>query len=137
MNTDTTTKTDEKKAFSLPRGCTSPIDAQGFLVRCLNDPAFALVLLDEFESSIAQRIDEITLLSVSDDLQNMAEVAHSLKGAAAIVGAEEVRALATDIENAGRVEDPARLPHLIKNLRGEIQTCMNAIPHLRLQLQHM
>lgn len=134
MLTHDSTATHAASPAGLRGTCSLATDPREFLARCFRDVKLALALLDEFDASLTSTISEMTLLCVSEDMNEVAEVAHSLKGAASIIGAEDIRAAAAEIEIAGRIGDATRLPHLLQKLRTDADACRSSIAHLREQL---
>lgn len=147
MNTETLTAS-HGRAF---RGRTTPagksvdrhgdtalspsIDSDALSKRCLGNVSFALVLLGEFEATGTQQVDEIALLVVGNDPQAAADAAHSLVGAAAIIGAESIRALAAEIEAVCRGGEALSAVELVNELRGEMDRCLTDIPRIRTEMQ--
>jgi two-component system sensor histidine kinase TorS len=59
-------------------------------------------MLDLFKADTPDRIKAIEATLASSDLVDMADVAHSIKGAAGTMGAPRLRAIAAELEAAGR-----------------------------------
>jgi HPt (histidine-containing phosphotransfer) domain-containing protein len=59
-------------------------------------------MLDLFKADTPDRIRAIEATLASSDLVDMADVAHSIKGAAGTMGAPRLRAIAAELEGAGR-----------------------------------
>ena len=112
-----------------------PVDTNILLAHCLGNVSFALTLLDELESSGNQQVDAIIRHAANGDPLAAAQVAHSLRGAAGILGAEPLREMATDIEVAGGDAAPSILLGMAHDLRGEMDRCLAAISKLRSDLQ--
>jgi two-component system, sensor histidine kinase and response regulator len=100
---------------------------------CMDDVDFALELLGEFEKRLAERVDEIGRHAREGNLTAIAAAAHGLKGVAATVTAEPVRALAAKLESSGKAGDLSELASLVDQLRHEAQRCLRYIPELRQQ----
>ena len=79
-----------------------PIDTQVLFSHCMGNVSFAFTLLNELEAIGKQQVDAIVLHAVSNEPYAVADAAHSLKGAAAIIGAERLREKAAEIEAASR-----------------------------------
>jgi len=112
-----------------------PIDSEVLFSRCMGDVPFALALLDELETSGMQHVEAIFLHASSDSPRAAAESAHSLKGAAAIIGAEPLRRKAADIEAAGHTGRTSLLMTMVSDLHAEMDRCLTFIPMLRTDLQ--
>lgn len=80
----------------------SPIDAEKLLDCCFGNLECVSSLLDELESSGMSRVVEIERRTAQNNSAAAADAAHALKGAAGILCAESVQALAAEIEQAGR-----------------------------------
>ncbi len=105
-----------------------PIGVEALFKRCLGNAPFAHLLLAEFEATGKRRVDEILALAVDEELLGAAQAAHSLKGAAATIGAEATRRLAAEIETAGRAGQSRRVLDLARELRCEMDRCLAFIP---------
>jgi HPt (histidine-containing phosphotransfer) domain-containing protein len=112
------------------RSTLTSIDVQTVLERCMGCVEFAESLLVDFEVSSRQRAAEIARLAVHRRWADLADAAHALKGAAAIVGAERLRALAAAAEQAGRSGELCRTSQVVEELYQEVQSCANDIKQL-------
>jgi len=101
----------------------------------MGNVSFALALLEELEASGKQHVEAIVLHATSDEPHAVAEAAHSLKGAAAIIGAEPLRGKAAEIEAASHDGENSLLLDLVHDLRGEMDRCLTYIPILRSDLR--
>jgi HPt (histidine-containing phosphotransfer) domain-containing protein len=101
----------------------------------MGNVSFALVLLDELETNGKQQVDAIVLHAASEETHAAAEAAHSLKGAAAIIGAEPLRRKADEIEVAGHTGETSLLLDMVHDLRVQMDRCLTYIPNLRTDLQ--
>jgi Amt family ammonium transporter len=108
-----------------------PIDHNALLVRCMGNLQFAESLLSEFADDLPDRVAQIARNGDVGDGTGMAEAAHALKGAAGIVGAEAVRALAATIEAQGKAGSLAEAASLVDLLRDEAQRCLRFIPEVQ------
>jgi HPt (histidine-containing phosphotransfer) domain-containing protein len=80
-------------------------------------------------------VDELHRYAASGDPLAAAEVAHSLKGAAAIIGAEPLRRKAATMEAIGRAGEKSLLLAMVHELRCEMDRCLAAVPSLRTDMQ--
>ncbi len=113
----------------------APIDTEALFARCMGNVAFALTLLSELEANGKQQMDAIVRHVANDDLYAVAEAAHSLKGAAAIIVAEPLRGKAAEIEAAGRDGEASLLLDLVRDLCSEMDRCLAYIPTVRTETQ--
>lgn len=111
-----------------------PIDADLLLTRCFGKPAFACLLLDQFEVSVPLQLEAIRRQLQHHDLVAVAEVAHSLKGAAGILCAESVWQFAAQVEGVSRCASLEELAQTIDLLVVEVQRCLRSLPTLRNQI---
>jgi len=86
----------------------------------LDDGELGLVkeMLDLFKADTPDRIHAIEVTLASGELEDLADVAHSIKGAAGTMGAPRLRAIAAELEGAGRkgvfTVDPGLLVEQLK-----------------------
>lgn len=109
----------------------APIDTNALASRCLGNMDFALMLLTEMEATGKQRVDDITRLAVHHDRVGVIEAAHSLKGAAAIIGAVSLQRVAAVIEATRDSEQTPWDSNLINRLQVEMDRCLKYIPVIR------
>lgn len=114
-----------------PNNLPPAIDTEVLFRRSMGKIAFAMALLDELEATGNHHVETIQTLAANDDAEATAEAAHSLKGAAAIIGAESLRSLAAEIEAVAETDDLERAASLIEDLRGEMARCLTQIPEIR------
>lgn len=127
----------DRHALETASASAPPIDSEVLFARCMGNVSFALALLGELEASGKQQVDAIVLHATSDEPHAVAEAAHALKGAAAIIGAESLRGKAAEIEAAGHEGDTSLLLEIVHDLRGEMDRCLTYIPILRADLQRL
>lgn len=132
----TLTLTDSFRAYG-PSECKSepPIDTNVLFSRCMGNVSFALSLLGELQANGKQQVDLLFLHAAGDEWSRIAEVAHSLKGSAAILGADQPRALAGEVEEAAGAGEYSQLARQIRELRKEMDRCLAWIPTFRLEAQ--
>lgn len=108
-----------------------PIDAGRLLARCMGNRAFALAILAELETSGSQRVEAIARYAAQAQFKDAAEVAHSLRGAAAIISARALQGIATEIEMAGHSGETSLVVTKAEELRREWERCAAYIPVVR------
>lgn len=104
------------------------IDVEVLLNHSMGNVEFAMALLTELETSGLQYVEKIESSAASGDAGATGEAAHSLKGAAAIIGAESLRSLAARIEAVGESQDLAGVLPVIEELHREMARCLAQIP---------
>jgi Amt family ammonium transporter len=107
------------------------IEVGPLLERCFDNVELALSLLEEFEATGRQTLEELQRSVAIHDATSAAKAAHSLKGAAGILCAETLRKLAADTEAAGRAGDHKALMELVPQLAAELDRCLNCLPATR------
>ncbi len=80
------------------------------------DNSFVAAVIDAFLPQLESTPGALRKALAAGDGQAVAELAHSLKGSAANVGAEDVSGLALRIEQLGRAGDLEAVPPLIDEL---------------------
>jgi HPt (histidine-containing phosphotransfer) domain-containing protein len=98
-----------------------PVDLADGLARAGDDRAFYRELLDLFLDDARQRLVQLESALSAGDLAQAACTAHSIKGAAANLAAERVRALAWAIESRGRAGDGTGLAEIAVELAAELE----------------
>ncbi len=133
----TTTKSASRPSLAEREGAASPapINFDVLFSRCMGNISFAQALLGELESSGVHYADAIVQHATSEETHLVAQAAHSLKGAAAIIGAEPLRAKAAEIEALGHADKTSHLLEMAEDLRREMDCCLEYIPILQADLQ--
>lgn len=67
-------------------------------LRALGDEAFLQEIIDIFLTDTPKRVDELRQATVSGDQATFVRAAHSIKGSASNLGAEQLRAIAATLE---------------------------------------
>ncbi len=115
-------------ASALNRLVSPPIDRGQLLRACGEDRALAQQLLYDMESILKSQIKRIIQHAVDDDFCIAAETAHSLKGAAAILGAEPLRLAACAVERAAKMKNKVNLQAAAVDIRAAARTLIEFIP---------
>ena len=92
------------------------VDATALLQRCGGREELARRLLHKFTAQAAADVRELEAAVGRQDAATTSAAAHRLKGSAANVSAESVRALAGELEVLGRSGDLSRAPALLARL---------------------
>jgi PAS domain S-box-containing protein len=108
-----------------------PLDYKSLLRRCRGNVEFVQSLLSDFEADLPKRVDEIADDVSREDAAAVLESAHALKGAAATMSADPIRAIAAEIEAAGKSGELRDASVAADRLRNEAQRCLQFIPELR------
>ena len=92
---------------ALPPDSSAPVvfDREGMLERLMNDEDLARLITHSFLTDIPNQIEALRHNLELSDSSGVSRQAHTLKGAAANVGGEALRALAFEMEKAGQAGD--------------------------------
>lgn len=114
---------------------TPPVDRAALVGRCMDDPAFAAMVLTKFRAKVPGMFDQIAAAAAAGDAAALGQAAHALKGSAANLAADEVRDLACRLEAAGHAGSVAAAEPVVADLRVAISRLVGFIPELVAQLQ--
>ena len=107
----------QERIYTVVPSVSPAVDQQQLMRACGGDAALARQVLEQMKSIVASQVDEIAQLARQDQLGAISEIAHSLKGAAAVVGAERLRLAASAIELAADSGDKAGVSEAIHGIR--------------------
>ncbi len=97
---------------------TAVWDRQGLLARLMGDEALAMKILEAFLDEAPRQLETLKGYLNASETERAHRQAHSLKGAALNVGAEKMAAIASAMEQAGKLGDPltmvAHLEELVR-----------------------
>jgi HPt (histidine-containing phosphotransfer) domain-containing protein len=100
-----------------PAGDATPVfDGRGLMERLMDDTALADLVLNAFLGDMPQQIKTLKELVKAGDAHASGRQAHSIKGAAANVGGERLRAVALRMEKAADAGDLKTVSGLIAEL---------------------
>jgi PAS domain S-box-containing protein len=96
---------------------TPPVfDRTAFLGRIMGDEELAIVITDSFLGDIPVQIEALATAVAAANLRLAEQQAHKIKGAAANVGGEALRAVALAMERAAKASELERLRDLLPEL---------------------
>jgi HPt (histidine-containing phosphotransfer) domain-containing protein len=81
------------------------------------DAEFIAELLGDFVSQTPALIEQITTALAQGDAAAVGKVAHTLKGSARAIGADEFAAIAFELEQAGKQGDLSNAPDALQRLQ--------------------
>ena len=105
-----------------------PINYEELISRCMGNLAFAEELLADFEADLPRRMEEVTSRIAQGNAKDAGEVAHSLKGAAGIVGAEAVQRIAAAMEETGKSGKLQDVTILLDELHAATRQFLEVVP---------
>ncbi len=88
-------------------------DVKGFLIRMMDDVELVRAVTEGFMEDIPEQLRDLSALVTSGQSEEAGRKAHSIKGAAANVSAEDLRAVATRMEKMGDRGDLEGLVRLL------------------------
>ena len=110
-------KTDLPVAQTSPEAAAPVFDMEGVLERLMGDQDLAWAVIDGFLVDNRSQIEELQGFLRSGSVDGSRRQAHSIKGAAATVGAERLRSTASAMEQAAQAGDL----RTVENALGELE----------------
>jgi len=98
---------------------STALNYEELLTRCMGNIEFAERVLDKFQLSFGQDLENLETGLESEDAEAVAMVAHRLKGASASVGAPCLCQRAAEIEQLGRCDRLTEAQEPMQHLRHE------------------
>ena len=108
----------------------APLDLGPLLQRCRGNHEFAGKLLEKFRTQSVEVLDGLVRGLKDGDGELATRSAHTLKGMAATVSAEPLRAAAADAEERSRAGDWDAVQRQLDALRAEVDRCVAFIPQV-------
>lgn len=102
-------------------------DYDGFMRRVMNDSTLARSVLNVFTNDVQMQFKILKEHSLSGNKDMIMHQAHTIKGSAANVGAEELRQTAATIEDCARRGNLSTLPDLIGKFDIQLGNLLNQI----------
>ena len=84
-------------------------------------------LVELFTENAGANLDKIEAAAQEGDAESIAICAHTIKGSAANLSVERVRALASELEQKARGEESSTFPEFITALRKEFSTFLEEV----------
>ena len=112
-------KTDNAKAVVF--------DRKGMMARLMGDEALALKVIDGFLYDTPKQIETLKKCLNAGDREGAVRQAHTIKGASAAVGGEAMRAVAYEMEKAGKTGDLPACAAYVSNLESQFARLRKAL----------
>ncbi len=96
-----------------------PVDLDALLTRCGGNEALASKLVAKFCARLESELTELIKAFTAGDAVELASLAHRLKGAAATLSAEPLRALVSDLEQLAKQEKLSNAAQFVENIKRE------------------
>ena len=109
----------------------SPMVAAVLLSQVGGSVQTAELVLEEFVSQTPIDVANIEKALAADDLVAAGKVAHSLKGASGVFGANQLRQFAADLEMLARANEKAQSEEMFAKLKAEATRCLDFIPEFK------
>ena len=109
-----------------------PIDRVQLLEQCVGNLDFALMMLNEFESTAQSSVDSMTCAQTERHFAKLASDAHAFRGVAGILAAMTLMELCAALETAAENADWDTLCNLIPQIQSEVQRTIRFIPSIRM-----
>jgi Amt family ammonium transporter len=104
-----------------------PVDMAAFLERCLGNPQVAFRVLDVFSIQAKEELARLQRALADGDLEQLARLAHSLKGSASNISADNVRNAARELEKFAVAGETEPLAAKLGELKTELDRCISFI----------
>jgi PAS domain S-box-containing protein len=110
-----------------PQRSSVVFDRVALLERLMGDEALARTILEGFLDDIPRQIHALRACLDAGNVTGAGRQAHTIKGAAASVGGEALRAVAEEMERAGTTGDLAAVRARLTGLEAQVERLKNAI----------
>jgi CheY-like chemotaxis protein/HPt (histidine-containing phosphotransfer) domain-containing protein len=125
---EATTGSSPESRVPNPESSDLPVfDRAAFLGRIMGDEELAIVIIDSFLGDIPGQIETLAKAVAAGNAQGVEQQAHKIKGAAANVGGEALRAVALAMERAAKAADLERLPGMLSDLSAAFSALRKAM----------
>jgi HPt (histidine-containing phosphotransfer) domain-containing protein len=95
------------------------LDLEALRNRCMGNIEFMQRVLEKFQQQVPKELAELEQLLEAGDVEQVARVAHRVKGTSANTGASGLRRAAAEIEELGRAGCTTDISKGIEYMRGE------------------
>jgi Amt family ammonium transporter len=112
-----------------------PLDVQALAQRCSWNLDLAERLVGQFLKQLDETVQEIQRSIADEDAEDVARVAHRLKGTAANLSAKALAGAAARLEQAGRDRALQDAADSLDQLRKEVERCVTFAPEMLKSLQ--
>lgn len=112
------------------------IDLDDVLKRLLDDKELVVELIEIFLDDTSKRIEEAKQSIDKKDCAQVADIAHSIKGAAANIGAKKLWKSFLDIEEMAHKQDLSEAPAVIQRAVVEFEELKAYFPSLKSDLEN-
>ena len=110
-------------------------DRKQFMNRVMDDEEFARELIEQFFVDLPQQVASIKQAVAVSDYTTVSHQGHSIKGAAANLGASILQRCCRDLETAGKNEDFSQITSQISDLDQAVEELRQRLVEERLLLE--
>lgn len=110
------------------------IDIDSALERCAGKPEILCMVLDEFERMTVNAAEMFEESVQASDLVSVRKQAHSLKGAASNIGADELASIAKLLEDAARGSESESIKGLLADVSLSLEDLRQELPAIRTEV---
>jgi PAS domain S-box-containing protein len=125
INDESLQKPDDSQTETLSSICDNPssliFDRAGMMARLMHDKELAKAVAEGFFEDIPRQIEALRRYLEDQDAPGAERQAHTIKGASATVGGEALRAVAYEMEMAGRAGDLAAVKTGLAELEAQFE----------------
>jgi Amt family ammonium transporter len=114
-----------------------PVDTSSLLRRCRGKASLVEQLLQKFESQALEQLRSLEEAASRNDREAIARISHAVKGAAANLSAESVRASAMTLEGSAAALGEDELLRGIERLAASVRECVAYIPSACVELEKL
>ena len=111
-----------------------PFDVMVAFDRCMSDAGVVGRVLQKFREHAPVTLAELQKKVEAKDATETMRLAHGMKGAAANISAERLRALSLELERLGHDSELSAAADLVKQIEAELNRCIEFIPQAMEQL---
>jgi HPt (histidine-containing phosphotransfer) domain-containing protein len=111
-------------------GFSEVLDLEGLRNRCMGNLDLVQRVLEKFQERLPADLAELERLLALHDVEQVASVAHRIKGTSATISADGLRQAAAEIEDLGRAGRATDIPTGLDRLRGQWEKFQDCLPTL-------
>ncbi len=112
----------------------SPFHLESLLHRCLGDATFCAMILQKFANRSGDLLSRLARTAESGNAAEIALQAHTLKGVAANLSAEDLRSRSAELERLANGGDLQQIAPVLAQVQAEAKRCLQAVPELLMQI---
>jgi HPt (histidine-containing phosphotransfer) domain-containing protein len=120
----------ETATLPRPGAGAKPCDLAGLLTRCWGDVKFSRAVVKKFVEQSGELLAMLSAAAASHDTSELAKQAHTLRGMAGNLSAQDLTVAAAQLERVCRGTEQPQLPQLVDRVRREIERLVQAAPQL-------